>query len=104
MSHKIREIIVYKVQADKLADFEAIKAQIITESMTLPGLHSSTTAQLLGSDNLFADTMIWESKAASERAMPIFESLPTAGRFLSLFDGPPVQHLFMEYIADSVLD
>lgn len=102
MTNKIREIIVYKVQSERLAEFQAIKAQMITESLTLPGLRSSTTAKLLGSDDLFADTMIWDSKAASEQAMPVFETLPTAGQFLSLFDGPPVQHFFMEYQADQV--
>lgn len=102
MSNKIREIIVYKIQADKVDEFQTIKAQMLKESAELKGMVSATTAKLLDSENTFADTMVWESKEASEKALPAFEALPTAGKFLSLFDGPPLHHLFMEYQPDQL--
>lgn len=97
MPTSIREIIVYRIQPDRLDQFLAIKQQMIAESVTLEGLRSSTTARVLGEGNVFADTMVWDSKQASEAAMPAFEKLPTAPTFLGLFDGPPLQHLFLEY-------
>ncbi len=102
MSNKIKEIIVYKVQADKINEFEAIKQQMIEESAELKGLLSTTTSKLLEEDTVFADTMVWKSKTVSEEAMPAFEQLPTAGQFLSLMDGPPLHHLFMEYQPDQI--
>ncbi len=100
MSAPVREIIVYRIQADQLNEFEAIKQQMISESLTLEGLRSSTTAKVLDEKGVFADTMVWTSKAASEKALPMFKRLPTAPTFLGMFDGPPLQHLFLEYQAD----
>ena len=100
MSAQVREIIVYRIQADQLAEFEAVKEQMISESLTLEGLLSSTTAQVLDEEGVFADTMIWTSREASAAALPSFEQLPTAPRFLSMFDGPPLHHLFLEFQPD----
>ena len=80
MSSRVREIIVYRVQANHLDEFEAVKQQMIGESLTLEGLQSSTTAQVLGEDGVFADTMVWTSKEASEAALPMFQRLPTNRR------------------------
>ena len=102
MSNKIREIIIYKVQAGKLAEFQALKQQMIVESAELQGIRSSTTAQLLEAENTFADIMVWDSKEAAENAMPAFMALPTAEKFLSLFDGPPLNRYFMEYQPDQL--
>ncbi len=96
MSTRVREIIVYRIQADRLDEFEAIKQQMITESLTLEGLQSSATTKVLGEEGVFVDTMVWTSKQASEAALPVFEQLPTAPTFLGMMDGPPSQHLFLE--------
>ena len=34
MSKKVKQIIVYQIQAEKAAEFEAIKAQMVKESRT----------------------------------------------------------------------
>ncbi len=103
MSAQIREIIVYRVQANLLGEFEAVKKQMITESLTLEGLLSSNTAQVLDEEGVFVDTMVWSSREASTTALPIFEQLPTAPRFLGMSDGPPLHHLFLEYQPDQPL-
>ena len=76
MTQKIKQIIIYKIQPEKLSEFEQIKAQMISESLTLNGLYSSTTSKLLSEDNLYADSMIWESQAAAEKALPQFGAAP----------------------------
>lgn len=104
MSAPVREIIVYRVRPESLGKFRAIKDQMIRESLTLDGLHSSTTSQVLGDEEgVFADTMVWTSKEASEQALPAFKQLPTAPTFLGMFDGPPLQHLVLEYQPDQPL-
>ncbi len=100
MSARVREIIVYRIRPDRLDEFDGIKKQMISESLTLEGMRSCTTAQVMGEKGVFADTMVWTSKEASERALPVFEQLPTAPTFLGMFDGPPLQHLFLEYQPD----
>ena len=96
MSPRVREIIVYRIQAGRLGEFETTKQQLIGETLRLEGLQSSTTAKVLGEKGIFADTLVWTSKQASEAALPVFEQLPTARRFLGMFDGPPLHHLFLE--------
>ena len=98
----VRELIVYRLRDDRLEAFEAIKQQMISESLTLEGLQSSTTARVLGEKDVYADTMIWTSQEAAETALPVFKRLPTAPSFLGMFDGPPLQHLVLEYQPDQV--
>ena len=104
MSKKVKQIIVYRIQADKADEFEAIKAQMQKESYTLAGLHSSTTSKSLDEGQVYIDTMVWDSKEAAEQAMPSFEKLPTAGKFLGLFAGPPLYQHFMEFEPDNILE
>ena len=104
MSKKVKQIIVYQIQAEKAAEFEAIKAQMVKESRTLAGLHSSTTAKSLDAAQVYIDTMVWDSKEAAERAMPAFEQLPTAAKFLGLFAAPPLYQHFMEFEPDNLME
>lgn len=102
MPNLTREIIVYRIRTAEIEEFEAIKEQMIQESMSLEGLRSSTTAKVLGEPGVFADTMVWASHEAALAAKPAFENLPTAKRFLGLMTGPPLHHLFLEHQPDPI--
>lgn len=103
MKTKVKEIIVYKIKKDRLADFQKIKEQMIKESYTLTGLYSSTTSKSVDEvEGVFIDTMVWESKEASKKAFPEFQKLPTAPKFLELMEGPPIFQHFTQFVPDNL--
>ena len=102
MKKQVKQIIGYKIQEDKEDEFSLIKEQMIKESYTLEGLHSSTTSKSLDENNVFIDTMIWESKDAAIHSCKNFENLPTSNKFLALMTGPPLFQYIMEYVEDNI--
>lgn len=102
MNKKVREIIVYQIRPEAKDEFLKIKQQMIKESYTLEGLHSSTTSKSVDSDNVYIDIMVWDSKEASKKALPVFEKLPTAASFLGTMAGPPLYHHYMEFEDDNL--
>lgn len=83
------EIIAYRIDPEKLRDFEAIKQTLIREAGTIPGLLSSTTSVSTGDEALFVDTMVWSSPDAAREGRSAFEALPTTPEFLGMMVGPP---------------
>ena len=98
----IRQIIVYEIQSNDLEAFDAIKQQMIRESLRLDGLRSATTARSLNQDNVFVDTMVWESLEAIQASEKTFPQLPTAPRFLSLMSGPPLWQQLVEFQPETI--
>ena len=62
MKTRVKQIIGYKIQESKVSEFASIKEQMISESYTLDGLNSAVTSKSLDEDNVYIDTMVWESK------------------------------------------
>jgi len=102
MSTKVKQIIGYKIQEGRENDFSSIKEQMIKESYSLSGLHSSVTSKSLDEDNVYIDTMIWESKEIALSSFDDFVKLPTANTFLELMTGPPLFQYMMEYEEDNI--
>lgn len=102
MSKYVKEIIVYKINPEKVNEFNAIKEQMIKESYQLTGLLSSTTSKSSDEEYVYIDTMVWESKDASKKAFEDFKKLPTASQFLGVMAGPPIYQLFTEFVPDNL--
>lgn len=86
---KHTEIFAYEIADENLDAFLEIKATLIEEAKTLPGLEASATFRSMAQPNLFIDRMHWKDTAAAQKGNELFQSLPTTGRFLSLMSGPP---------------
>jgi len=102
MKTRVKQIIGYKIQESKVSDFSSIKEQMISESYTLNGLYSSITSKSLDEDNVYIDTMIWESKEIAINSCENFTKLPSANKFLELMTGPPLFQYMMEYVEDKI--
>jgi len=102
MKTRVKQIIGYKIQEGKEREFSSIKEQMISESYTLNGLHSSITSKSLDEDNVYIDTMIWDSKGVAISSCENFTKLPTASKFLELMTGPPLFQYMMEYVEDNI--
>ncbi len=88
MSH-CTEVYVYEIAPSHVDEFLNIKDQLIAETRSIPGLIDSATFRSDQQQNLFIDRMKWESADAAREGLKLFESLPIAGRFMSLMAGPP---------------
>ena len=87
-----REIAVYRIQQEKVEAFLKIKQTLIEEAHLLEGLISSTTHRSVEENNVFVDTMVWESPEHSANAFEHFIKLPTTEKFMAVIDGPPIFH------------
>ncbi len=88
MSH-CTEVYVYEIAPNRVDEFLNIKDQLIAETRSIPGLIDSATFRSDQQQNLFIDRMKWDSVDAAREGLKLFESLPIAGRFMSLMTGPP---------------
>ena len=102
MSPQVKQIVVYAIPEKNLKRFHTVNKKMTAEGLTLPGLLSSTTAQVLGEEGRFVDTMVWDSMAVAESSNQAFESLPSAKEFLGCMAGPPERVLFTEHKPDAV--
>ena len=102
MQKKVKQIIGYKIQTNKEVEFLEIKKQMIHESKGLAGLYSSTTSKSLDENNVYIDSMIWESKEMAVDSCENFKNLPTANAFMKIMAEPPIFQYFMEFEKDNI--
>ena len=102
MEKKVKQIIGYKIQEGQEVEFLKIKDQMIKESKSLEGLYSSTTSKSLDENNVYIDTMVWQSKQNALDACENFRELPTANKFMELMTGPPLFQYMMEFEKDTI--
>ncbi|MFT7560763.1 MAG: putative metal-dependent RNase [Flavobacteriales bacterium] len=104
MPNKVKEIVMYKIKDGLQLEFDKLKTQMIGDSCAITGLFSSVSSKSLDQDNVYIDTMIWESKALAEASFPEFQALPLTQDFFALMDGKPLFHQFLEYIPDNIAE
>ena len=77
------EIAVYTVRPSEADTFPARQAAMHAALRTLPGFVAAERLRGLDTPALFADCIVWASRAAAESAAALLPTLPGAGGFVA---------------------